>query len=138
MFLSAASLLVHAQKTKDNIDYKTAITFNPSMLLSIDYCFMAGAEYRIKPKMVLALEAGYIFASDKIGNWQNNQNQGQNQKATGFIIRPAIKFFVNEKNTFYFQPQMFYKQVTHHLYDWLGKDVVNGVASYEQLPGMMP
>ena len=28
---------------------------------------------------------------------------------------------------------MFYKQVTHHIFDWLGKDVVNGIASYEQL-----
>jgi hypothetical protein len=135
LLFSAAGAQVNIDSTANKIlknnlfDYKTAISFNPFALINVDYTLMAGAEQRLNPKTVLAVEAGYIFASGYIGQRQRNQNLSER----GFIIRPALKFFLNDKNSFYLQPQAFYKQVTHHVYDWLGKDVVNGVPSYEQL-----
>jgi hypothetical protein len=50
----------------------------------------------------------------------------------GFILRPSVKIFLAEKNKFYLQPQAFYKQVSHYVEDWLGKEAVNDVPSYEQ------
>jgi len=78
--------------------------------------------------LLLTGEAGYIFASDYL----RNENGGE-RKASGFIIRPALKFFMNDRSRTYLQPQFFYKQVTHRVYDWLGKEMVDNVASYEQL-----
>src|SRR5206468_5755190 len=36
-------------------------------------------------------------------------------------------------NRFYVEVQGLYKQVTHQLYEWLGKETVNGVANYQEL-----
>ncbi len=106
---------------------RTAISLNPLTLAEIDLTVMAGFEYKLAPKFYMSNEAGYIFASQYISNGQSTSN------GTGFIIRPSVKWFVSENDRFYLQPQVFYKQVTHKMYDWVGKKPVNGVPAYEQL-----
>jgi len=106
---------------------KTAISLNPFTLAEIDYTIMAGFEYRLACKLYMSHEAGYIFASRYVADGESNSN------GTGFIIRPSVKWFVSENDRFYLQPQVFYKQVTHTMYDWVGKNPVNGVPAYEQL-----
>lgn len=106
---------------------KTAISINPFTLAEIDYTIMAGFEYRLASKLYMSHEVGYIFASHYVADGESASN------GTGFIIRPSVKWFVSENDRFYLQPQVFYKQVTHHMYDWVGKNPVNGVPSYEQL-----
>lgn len=107
---------------------KTAISINPFALAEIDFTALAGFENRLAPKWYLSTEAGYIFASNYIGRTEQSSNNG-----TGFLIRPSVKWFVADNNKFYLQPQIFYKQVTHKMHDWLAKSVVNGVPAYEQL-----
>jgi hypothetical protein len=125
---------VNAQKKHQTVnerlftENKTAISFNPFALAAVDYTLLLGYERRVAPKIFLGSEAGYIFASGYIGNDGRSSNNG-----TGFIIRPSLRWFVSDNNKFYLQPQLFYKQVTHQMHDWLGKDAVNGVPSYEQL-----
>jgi hypothetical protein len=127
------SFCAHAQKKKHFQEHlfpenKTAISFNPFALAEIDFTALGGFENRIAPKLYLSNEAGYIFASSYIGADDQSQNQG-----TGFLIRLSVKWFVANNGKFYLQPQVFYKQVTHKMHDWLGKSAVNGVSSYEQL-----
>lgn len=124
--LLAFSFLVKAQKSRLMPAYQKAFSFN--VLPLIDYAILLGMEFKIKPKLLLGGEAGYIFNSDYL-----RTNNGSDTKASGFIIRPALKFFMNDRSRSYLQPQFFYKQVTHRVYDWLGKQMVNDVASYEQL-----
>ena len=126
--LLACTFFVQAQKNQSLPDYGKAFTFNVLSLLPLDYTILPGIEFRIKPKLLLTGEVGYIFASDYLRN-----DNGSERKASGFIIRPALKFFINDRNRYYLQTQFFYKQVTHRMYDWLGKEMVDNVASYEQL-----
>ena len=132
--LLAFPLCVNAQKKRQAADErlftenKTAISFNPFALAAVDYTLLLGYETKVAPKIFLGSEAGYIFASGYIGNDGESSNNG-----TGFIIRPSLRWFVSDNNKFYLQPQLFYKQVTHQMHDWLGKDAINGVPSYEQL-----
>jgi hypothetical protein len=125
---------VNAQKMKRSFperlftENNTAISFNPFALAEIDFTALAGYENRLAPKLYLSNEAGYIFASNYIGNDGTSSNNG-----TGFLIRPSLKWFVTDNGKFYLQPQIFYKQVTHKMHDWLGKAAVNRVPSYEQL-----
>jgi hypothetical protein len=115
------------QKRDTAADYQKAIHFSPLAVLQIDYTLMAGAEYRLRPNLALVLEGGYIFASSYLDELQNQSG------GTGFIIRPAMRWYMGKKNRFYFQPQMFYKLVTHKKYDWVGRDCVDEVPSYEEL-----
>ena len=119
---------VQAQKNQSILHHQKAFTFNVLPLLLIDHTILPGIEFKIRPKLLLTGEAGYIFASEYL-----RTNNGNDTKASGFIIRPALKFFMNDRSRAYLQPQFFYKQVTHQVYDWLGKEMVNNVASYEQL-----
>jgi hypothetical protein len=132
--LIAFPLLVNAQKKRKPVnerlftENKRAISFNPFALAAVDYTLLVGYDERLVPNFFMSSEAGYIFASGYIGNDGQSSNDG-----TGFIIRPSLKWFMADNNKFYLQPQLFYKQVTHKMHDWLGKNAVNGVPSYEQL-----
>ena len=116
-----------AQKSKPVEDYQKAIHFSPLALIQVDYTLMAGAEYRPRPNFALIMEAGYIFASSYLNDFEN-QSPG-----SGFIIRPSVRWYMGNRNRFYFQPQIYYKLVTHKQVDWVGRDCVDGVPSYEEL-----
>ncbi|MGZ5189452.1 MAG: hypothetical protein ACXWCZ_00455 [Flavisolibacter sp.] len=115
-----------AQKSKPE-DYQKAIHFSPLALLQIDYTLMIGGEYRTRPNFAWVMEAGYIFASSYMDDFETNS------PGSGFIIRPSIRWYVGNKSRFYLQPQLYYKMVTHKKYDWVGRDCVDEVSSYEEL-----
>src|SRR4051812_3841319 len=123
--LLIGSLMAHAQKQKPPLNYKAAFSFSPLALAQIDYTLMFGGEYRLRPGITLVTDIGYIFGSEYM--------KGEAKPAVGFVFRPSVKLFVNERNNFYLQPQLFYKQVTHQEYDWLGMECVNGIPTYEAL-----
>jgi hypothetical protein len=125
-FLLFLSFQSHAQR-KSPDDYKIAISFNPLALAHIDYTFLPGIEYKLQENLSIVGEAGYIFASSALGMGDGDARGG------GFIIRPGLRFYVNPKNNFYLQPQFFYKQVSHRLRGWVGRDCVNDVPTYEEL-----
>jgi hypothetical protein len=74
----------------------------------------------------LVADVGYTFASIFL--------QGNSGKpvASGFLFRPGVKFYTSHKRGFYIQPQVFFKQVTHRVFDWLAKDV-NSSVPWQQL-----
>ena len=81
-----------------------------------------GAERRVAELFSVALDAGYIFYS---------QTFNRTGRSRGFIIRPAVRYFPGN-GLFYLETELHYKQTTHHLHDWVGRDVVENVPSYEQ------
>lgn len=121
-------LIATAQKKRPFTETNHAVSFNLPALAQIDYTVLFGYEKKLAPKLFLSAEAGYIFASGYI-----RDENFSNPPASGFLVRPSLKWFVARNNEFYLQPQAFYKQVTHSVYDWLGKNAVNDIPAYEQL-----
>jgi len=127
VLLFSLPFCVHAQQLRPPFtENKLAVSFNPFALVAIDYTALFGLDYKVATKLYTSTEVGYIFASDYISGVSA-------QDGKGFIIRPSLKWFIADNNRFYLQPQIYYKQVTHKMYGWVGKNPVNGVASYEEL-----
>ncbi|HWJ27347.1 MAG TPA: hypothetical protein VNS32_12450 [Flavisolibacter sp.] len=122
--LLVCTLFAQAQKKVDTIQYKMLIGFSPLAMIQDDNVLMANGEYRLTSKLALAVDAGYIFYSSYYTSVQN---------ASGFIFRPAIRGYMNERNNFYIQGQAFYKSATYLLHDWLNRDVENGVPAYQEM-----
>lgn len=126
LLLCCAALPVTAQQTNSLYHFKTAITTNPTVLLANDNTLMAGAEHRLKSRLALVLDAGYIFTTYHI---TDNRLKG----ASGFAVRPALKLYDKKNRRGFIMLQAAYKQVNYKLNDWLGKACVNGVPAYQQL-----
>jgi len=118
------SLMIHAQK-RSPLQYKRAFTFNPSLLAGVDYTAMLGVEHRLKNNVGLVLDAGYVFHSSYFGS-------DKIRSANGYNLRPGIRWYMKQGRE-YLQMQLFYKQVNYTVHDWLGKDCVDRVPTYEQL-----
>jgi hypothetical protein len=123
LLLLTATLNTAAQKTKPPVVYQKAISISPLALADVDHTLMLTGEYRFNNKLALVTDVGYIFASEYIGN---------TQKTWGFNIRPSIRMYYGKRNKGYLQGQVFYKLANYTLHDWVGKDCVNGVPSYQQ------
>ncbi len=124
LLLAAATLSASAQNKKPPVVYKQAVSFSPLALADMDHTLLLTGEYRLKPNLALLTDVGYIFASDYISSIKSTW---------GLNIRPALRVYHGKRNKGYLQVQGFYKMVNYTLYDWLGKDCVNGVPSYEKL-----
>src|SRR3954470_16284890 len=86
-----------AQTVPRPFTYKAAITFSPLALLQIDYTIMSGAEFRLKPRVSLVADVGYVFYSSYLGG------NGTDNSGTGFMIRPGLRYYVNNTHSFYIQ-----------------------------------
>jgi hypothetical protein len=113
-----------AQATRDAIQFRQALTFNPTLLAANDNTAMIGAEHRFKDRLFGVLDAGYIFGSYY---FRDNILKG----TRGFALRPSLKYY-NKTGKTYYQFQVSYKQVRYRLLDWLGKSCVDDVPTYEQ------
>jgi len=85
---------------------------------------MFNYEYRLKKKLALVSDVGFIFYSEYMSNAS---------KTIGFTFRPSVRFYLDHRNSFYLQPQILYKMVVYTIHDWLDKETVNGVPAYQQL-----
>jgi hypothetical protein len=110
-----------AQYQKDPLNYKTSISWSPlamiqgsGKLIEGDNTFLVGMEYRITEKVAVVGEAGYIFSSNYTMN---------DKRASGFIVRPALRMYLNRRNNFYFQTQFFYKSVDYTYHDSLPRNI---------------
>ena len=64
LFLAGCMITVQAQHQNPAIDYRMAIHYNPFSLFQVDYTFLPGIEYRVRPKTSVVAEAGFIFSSE--------------------------------------------------------------------------
>ena len=121
------SLCAAAQNRSRNFDFNTAVSVHPLMLIGEDVTAMIGVEHHLKNKLAVVMDAGYILQS----NYFNGMDALKS--VSGFTLRPGIKLYHQDRKRSYLMAQLFYKQVSYKLYDWLGKDCVNNVPAYEQL-----
>ena len=102
----------------------TAIRLNLTSLMDpIETNFSVGAEHQLNKRWGVGLDAGYIFYS----NYYEKSKQ-----SSGIILRPAARYYLNENGKGYVEAELHYKNCRYKIADWLQKDIVNGVATYEQ------
>jgi hypothetical protein len=113
-----------AQRLSDTLAKgNTFLRFNIVNLIDVSEPNISfGAERCISDYVSLALDAGYILMSQRFRERGNS---------SGFIIRPAVRYFP-EKSKIFFEAELHFKQHTHHLRDWIGRDAVAGVPAYEE------
>ena len=127
LFFAGCSLCPAAQNRSRNFGFNTAVSVNPFMLIGEDITFMVGAEQQLKDKLSVVMDVGYVFQSEYFNGMDVMKG------VSGFNLRPGIKFYTKETKRSYLMAQLFYKQVGYKVYDFLGKDCVNGVPTFEQL-----
>ena len=98
------------------------LRFNIINLLDVSEPTLSfGAEKRISSHVSFAVDAGYILMSQRFR---------EHGHSSGFVIRPAVKYFP-ENTKIFFEAELHYKQHTHHISDWLGRDIAGGVTPFE-------
>jgi hypothetical protein len=81
-----------------------------------------GGEYRLNNTWAATLDAGAILYSTYF----------EAKQSRGFLFRPGIRFYPKGYKDFFIDLQLHYKNVTYRIKDWLQKDVVDNVPSYEE------
>lgn len=103
---------------------KLYFRMNPAGLIDFfDMNFTIGGEYRINHTWSATMDAGYIFFS---------QYAGRVKSASGILLRPGIRKYAGKRKDFFLDLQFQYKVVNYRVEDWLEKNVVNDVATYEE------
>lgn len=107
-----------------NFPKKLVARFNITSLADpLDENASLGAEYKFAPKWSAGSDVAYIFSSEYLSD---------NKRTRGFIVRPFLRFYPNIERRRYVEVQLHYKSASYQLTEWLGKEVVNGVPSYEE------
>ena len=97
--------------------------FNPTgMIDPVETNFSVGGEYRFHSNWSVSADAAWIFYSSYFGAKHTN----------GFIFRPAIRYYIPHTDGMFVETELHYKYVSYRIEDWLGKNCVNGVPSYEE------
>ncbi len=104
--------------------HRLAVSFNPLALANFDQMVMPGMEWRFRRQWSVVTDLGLVVKSGYL--------QEQNT-ASGFALRPALRFYHGRSERVYIQMQLQYAAVRYKLYDWLGKDCIDGVPAYERL-----
>ncbi|WP_207514858.1 hypothetical protein [Longitalea luteola] len=83
-----------------------------------------GGEYRFNRTWSATLDAGAIWYSTYLP---------KTRQATGLLLRPGARLYPGKYKDYFIDLQLHYKQVMYHVKDWIERDVVQDVASYEEL-----
>jgi Protein of unknown function (DUF3575) len=102
----------------------TALRLNLTSLTDpIETNFSAGAEHLLNNQWAAGLDIGYIF---------NSTYYEKTNSVSGIIIRPAIRYYFNVYARHYIEAELQYKSSRSKITDWLQKDLVNGVPTYQR------
>lgn len=124
VLLIAATPKVYSQNNNELYQPKLLLRFNVLGLADpLDQNLSLGFEQRFHPNWSAGTDAAWIFASQYV-----QQAKGAN----GLIARPFIRCYPNENGIGFFEMELHYKYVRYKLEDWLGREPVNGVATYEE------
>jgi hypothetical protein len=122
-FLLLSCTCAQAQRTSPFPEQTTFLRFNFLGLVDPSDMYAGfGAERMVKPSVAVSADLGYIYFSNQYPNAKS---------ATGFIVRPAIRYYTGQR-TLFFEGELQFKMVTNRIEDWLGKNAVNGVPGYEE------
>jgi len=104
---------------------KLYLRHNPLGLIDfLDGNITFGSEYRFNDTWSATLDAGGILYS---------QYFPKSKRAIGILLRPGVRLYPGKYKDYFVELQFHYKQVTYNIRDWLDRDVVNGVSTYEEL-----
>ncbi len=97
----------------------------PGLLDGLDQNFSTGLEYRFAPRWSTGSDIAWIFYSKYFT---------ETQSANGIIIRPFIRYYVHQqrRQRSFIEAELHYKFASYEIQDWLGREPVNGVPSYEE------
>lgn len=103
---------------------KLYFRMNPAGLIdAFDENITIGAEYRFNHKWSATMDAGYIFFSGYAGRVKS---------ASGVLLRPGIRKYCGQRKDIFLDLQFHFKEVNYRVKDWLDKNVVDNVATYEE------
>lgn len=126
MFILQASLLFRAaaqENPEPYSDYNWALRSNPLGLADfLDHNINLGTEFRFHKKWSFSTDLAYIFYSRFY-----NQSKG----ASGYMVKPAIRYYAVNRARLFFEWDIFYKHVGYKMEDWIGKNCVNGVPTFD-------
>jgi len=103
---------------------KLYFRMNPAGLIEIyDQNITFGVEYRLNHNWSATIDGGYIFFS---------QYAGRVKSASGVLFRPGIRKYAGRRNDFFLDLQLHFKEVNYRVKDWLDRNVVDDVATYQE------
>ncbi len=93
--------------------------FNPA-----EGSILAGIEKRVKRRVTVGGDVGYIF-------WSLNTTSFQGTNTIqGLILRPSIRYYTSDAIHFYVEAVFHYKMINNKQNDWVGMSCVNRVPTY--------
>lgn len=122
LWLAISNFIV--AQSKDSIRATTLSINLPGIIDIFDANITLGADFKCTKTISAGLDAGYIYASIYTSNVVST---------SGIILRPYVRFYIGNKEQFFFQTQLHYKSVNYIKEEWVGSDPVNGVPSFSQL-----
>ncbi len=126
LLCSIASSIVAQQKTNERLtkDFDINLRFSPLALARLKHnTFLIGFEKKLKGNFSIGADAGYIFYTTYILD-------GTSHKASGFVVRPALRYYVTDKNRFYWEGALTWQYIDEKHSDELGMGCVNEVPAY--------
>jgi hypothetical protein len=113
-------------KTNERItkNFDINLRFSPLALARLKHnTVLFGVEKKLKGNFSISADAGYIFYTNYIFN-------GSSHKANGFVVRPALRYYVSDRNRFYWEGALTYQLIDEQHTDFLGMNCVNSVPSF--------
>jgi hypothetical protein len=95
-----------------------------SLIDPIESNISVGYEKKVTKRFSYSMDAGYVFYSSLY--------QNKLEKISGVVLRPAVRYYTNDKKPFYVELELHYKTATNTIKDWLGRSCVNEVSAYLQ------
>jgi hypothetical protein len=94
-----------------------------SMLDPVETNFSLGYENRFHKNWSAGVDAAWIFYSNYFEDTKHTN---------GFILRPAARYYIPGLDGMYLETELHYKYAVYTIQDWVGRNCVNEVPSYEQ------
>jgi hypothetical protein len=102
----------------------TFIRANPTGLADLyDHNLSFGIEHRLSSRWAVSVDGAWIFYSKYFVQTENT---------SGIIIRPALRRYFGRSRKFFVEAEFHYKDVFYRIEDWLGRDCVDDVPTYEE------
>jgi hypothetical protein len=124
LFLTAQLKVFSQENIAEEFQPKLLLRFNALGLADpLDQNLSFGLEHRFHPNWSTGTDAGWIFASRYVQN-----HKGVN----GLIVRPFIRYYTDANSEGFFEAELHYKYVAYKIEDWLGREPVNNIPTYEE------
>jgi hypothetical protein len=121
---AAGNAQLFSSKTWQGDTGKINLRLNlPGLIDVLDGNASVGGEMRFNKTWSVIMDASYIFYSAYLNNVE---------RTSGIVLRPGVRLYAGKYRNVFIDLQFHYKGVRYNVNDWLGKDMVNNVATYQE------